>query len=191
MLYFTADTHFNHAGIIKSCKRPFYSVEYMDRFLVTSWNHTVSPQDTVWFLGDFSFYLDEDEIDKLVNKLNGNISFILGNHDKKPLIRWHEKKYGFKPPVGKMVKDKKSGAKIWVSHYAHRVWPQSHYGSWHLYAHSHGNLEDDPYSLSMDVGVDPNNFRPVSLIEVAKKMSKKLWVPKHEININMEVLNDY
>ena len=27
-----------------------------------------------------------------------------------------------------------------LCHYAMRVWDRSHYGSWHLYGHSHGNL---------------------------------------------------
>lgn len=39
---------------------------------------------------------------------------------------------------------------VWVSHYAHRVWPGMHRGHVHLYRHSHGALEAIPGSL--DVG---------------------------------------
>ena len=31
-------------------------------------------------------------------------------------------------------------------------------GAWQLYGHSHGNLPDDPLSLSIDVGVDSHEF---------------------------------
>jgi calcineurin-like phosphoesterase family protein len=50
-----------------------------------------------------------------------------------------------------------------------RVWPRSHYNSWQLYGHSHGRLE--PVGKQWDVGVDNNNFYPVSfdqLVEIMK-----------------------
>ena len=43
---------------------------------------------------------------------------------------------------------------IVLCHYAMKVWPHQSRGTWQLYGHSHGNLPDDPLSLSMDVGVD-------------------------------------
>lgn len=46
------------------------------------------------------------------------------------------------------------GHSMCLSHYAMKIWPWSHHGSYHLYGHSHSNLPDDPNSLSMDVGVD-------------------------------------
>lgn len=50
-------------------------------------------------------------------------------------------------------------------------------GSWHLYGHSHGNLPDDPNSLSFDVGVDTNNFKPYSLKDVERIMAGKTFKP--------------
>ena len=43
---------------------------------------------------------------------------------------------------------------------------------------SHGNLKDDPESLSLDVGVDCHNYRPIAYEEIKKIMSKKNWKPK-------------
>jgi calcineurin-like phosphoesterase family protein len=42
-----------------------------------------------------------------------------------------------------------------------------------LYGHSHGELPEND-SLSFDVGVDCNNYAPVSLDEVNERMEKKI-----------------
>jgi calcineurin-like phosphoesterase family protein len=49
-----------------------------------------------------------------------------------------------------------------------RVWPKSHYGTWHLFGHSHGCLE--PWGKSFDVGVDAWQMRPISINQVKEKM---------------------
>ena len=53
-VYFTADQHFSHAGIIGLCKRPFRSIEEMDEAMIANWNTVVGPDDDVWHLGDFA-----------------------------------------------------------------------------------------------------------------------------------------
>jgi len=77
MIYFTSDTHFDHENIIKYCNRPFKDVNHMNESMIENWNNTVNDTDTVMHLGDFSF-----KSDKFINRLNGNITLIKGNHDK-------------------------------------------------------------------------------------------------------------
>jgi len=62
---------------------------------------------------------------------------------------------------------------IVLCHYEMRVWPHSGRSPWQLYGHSHGNLPDDPFSLSMDVGVDSHGFRPLHFKEVQTIMKAK------------------
>lgn len=50
----------------------------MDRVLINNWNSLIKPEDKVYHLGDVSFISD-----KYVDKLNGQITLICGNHDKK------------------------------------------------------------------------------------------------------------
>ncbi len=79
--WFISDTHFYHANIIKYCNRPFNNVEEMNQILIDNWNENIKKNDIVYFLGDFSFKPNE-----VINRLNGNIIFLLGNHDKSNII---------------------------------------------------------------------------------------------------------
>lgn len=158
MFFFTADTHLGHDNIIKYCNRPFSSVEEMDETIIKNWNSVVSKTDTVYHLGDFSF---RDPLIYL-RRLNGNIVHIEGNHDKKFLEKF-DRIYKMKT----IVIDKIT---IVLCHFAMRVWEKSHFNSWHCYGHSHGELES--YGKSYDVGVDNNNFSPVSFEELKTIMQK-------------------
>jgi calcineurin-like phosphoesterase family protein len=79
MRFFTSDSHFGHANIIKHCNRPFDDVKSMDEALIKNWNAVVGPDDEVWHLGDVC--LDYKLAFKYVSQLNGKKILILGNHD--------------------------------------------------------------------------------------------------------------
>ena len=51
--FFTSDTHFNHANIIKFCNRPFKDVEQMNDVMIANWNGVIGKDDTVFHLGDY------------------------------------------------------------------------------------------------------------------------------------------
>lgn len=81
-VFFIADTHFGHRGIIEFSEtkphRPFTTIEEHDAELVRRWNNVVGPKDTVWHLGDFCFGKRNLEI---AAQLNGNKKLVMGNHD--------------------------------------------------------------------------------------------------------------
>jgi calcineurin-like phosphoesterase family protein len=76
--------------------------------------------------------------------------------------------------------------KIICCHYALRSWNASHHGSWHVYGHSHGDLEHTPYFKSMDVGVDAANdhhgkgYTPFTFEEIAKIMKAREQLQHHD-----------
>jgi calcineurin-like phosphoesterase family protein len=70
--------------------------------------------------------------------------------------------------------DGKEKQLIVLHHYAQRVWNKSHYGSWHLYGHSHNKLPEIPGNLSFDIGVDGHQYQAWSYEEVKEKMSRKI-----------------
>ncbi len=176
-VWFTSDTHYNHANIIRYCNRPFQSAEEMNAKLVENWNDRVKPEDTVFHLGDFAFGKLTDWEDAR-KQLNGKIILIKGNHDK---IQDGQIKHLFDDIYDYLeikVKDSSidSGWQpIILCHYAFRVWNNSHRGAYHLYGHSHGTLPDDPCSLSFDVGVDCHNYAPLSYSDVQNIMGAKNW----------------
>lgn len=167
--FFTADTHFLHHNIIKYCKRPYANVDEMNEDLIARWNAKVGPNDTVMHLGDVSLG-HVGPTKAILSRLNGKICLIKGNHDDTALA-CHSRFEWIKDVYELYIPDKKQ--KIFLSHYAHRVWNKSHRGVWHLYGHSHGTLPDDPESNSFDCGVDCHGYAPLSFEEVKAIMDKK------------------
>jgi calcineurin-like phosphoesterase family protein len=79
--WFTADTHFGHANIIRYCDRPFASVEAMRAGLVERWNAVVAPGDRVLVLGDFALGRIDETL-AVLPELNGVKDLLVGNHDR-------------------------------------------------------------------------------------------------------------
>lgn len=186
MLWFSSDFHLNHGNIIKYSHRPFSSVEDMNKTIIDNCNAVIKSNDTFYFLGDWAF-TNNGRISSAIEfaeQINcKKIHFILGNHDH--AVR-RNKEQLVKDRIFLSVQDfleldvsgyTEATSKIVLCHYALRVWNKSHYGTYHLYAHSHGSLADDPHSRSFDCGVDTNNFRPYSLDDVIQRMSLKQWKP--------------
>lgn len=178
-IFFTADLHLGHTNVIKYCNRPFQTAEEMNAKLIGNWNDTVSDRDEVYVVGDFAF-MGTKQTEEILKRLKGRKYLLRGNHDKGlnetmalKYFKWIKDYYLLK------VQEKDNQVqKIVLFHYALRTWDSAHYGAWNLYGHSHGNLKDDPETLSLDVGVDCHNYRPISYEEIKIIMSQKNWKPK-------------
>lgn len=120
----------------------------MDEELIKRHNEVVRPDDIVIHAGDFTLG-SQQFAENIIKRLNGLHKFIRGSHDY-----WR----GAKHPT--MWEKDIDGQYVVVCHYAMRTWPRSHYNSWQLYGHSHGGLPS--FGKSYDIGVDNNNFYPVS-----------------------------
>ena len=160
-VYFIADTHFGHGGIIASCSRPFRDADEMNEAVIERWNAVVRPTDTVYHLGDFGFG-DVAELHQVFKRLHGKKHLIIGNHDGPSTRRldWHS--------VAENTKLGIDGKRLYLSHYPHVEWPKQHSGAIHLFGHVHG--QKPGVSGSCDVGVDVWHFRPVRLDEIMNKI---------------------
>jgi calcineurin-like phosphoesterase family protein len=167
-VFFTADTHFGHAAIIRHQNRPFTSVDEMDEALISRWNSCIGRGDTVYHLGDFCFRAGKGA-DSYLARLNGTIHLISGNHDNET-VRDHT---GLFASVQSMLTIKLEGQRIVLFHYPLREWPFAYSGAWHLFGHVHGNLDDHPHGFSLDVGVDSHHYRPWSLSELTAKFEHR------------------
>ncbi|MFH1633093.1 MAG: phosphoesterase [Chloroflexota bacterium] len=176
-IWFTADTHFGHVNIIRYCNRPCASVTEMDDMLIENWNQAVRPDDHIYHLGDFTMG-GRDRAAHYFSCLNGAISIVPGGHDKRWLCKGEYRSKSGHPvtillPLHTLklsIPDIAQPQLVVLCHYAMRVWNHSHYGSWHLYGHSHGNLP--PLQNSLDVGVDCWDYYPLSLKRVAEEIGK-------------------
>lgn len=191
-LWFSSDTHYSHANILHHCNRQFLNIYEHDEVLINNHNSVVNKNDDYFFLGDFAYRCSPERVSEIINKLNGHIYIILGNHDK-PLLQAVKRGlltnvlnsgkltiFGLSTiledntiSISKMINVE--GQLIFLSHYGIRSWPSSFRGSFHLFGHSHSRLQ--PFYKSMDVGVDVETdthrkFFPWSYEEIKIQMDK-------------------
>jgi len=157
--FFTADTHFGHAGIIQMCGRPYRDIVEHDRALIDAWNAVVGEGDDVWHLGDFAYRCPPQRVRGIFEQLNGVKRLILGNHDHKGPTRqldWAS--------IHELTETVVDGQVLVLCHYSLRVWRNMRRGALMLYGHSHGNLPGT--RQSMDVGVDCTGYAPITLPQI-------------------------
>lgn len=186
MIFFTADLHISHSAVIRYSNRPFSTTQDMDRALIDNWNSVIrSNDDHIYFIGDLSFTSPGRTL-AILNQLNGTKYWIFGNHDKKLRNKaellshfvWAKDLATIKVPDEDANGGKGDGfQRIVMCHYPMLTWEKSHYLSWSLHGHSHNSLPYDRHSLRMDVGVDGNDYKPVSYQQVKEYMSKKSFKP--------------
>ncbi len=183
-IHFIGCTHFGHANVIKFDKRPFNSITEHDEALIENWNNKVAKDDIVFHLGDISFS-GTNYTNSILERLNGNINLILGNHDKmkdiKKLVNIKEIFSTLDLFVSDDKADDKFGTQqhIILCHYPILSWNRSHYSAWHIHSHTHQNLTKDPFyewyykRKVIDVGCNGINYTPISYAEVKEIMVNK------------------
>lgn len=134
--FFIADLHFGHFNIIRYDNRDFKTVEEMDSTLIENWNNVVSDEDTVYILGDISWY-DEEKTVEIFNKLKGTKILIKGNHDRVARGSRLMKCFANVCDYYELYLDKKN--KVVMSHYPMPFWNGQFHNTVHLYGHVHNS----------------------------------------------------
>ena len=184
-IFFISDTHFGHSKIIDYCKRPFSSIEEHDKTLIQNWNNTVGQDDTVFHLGDFA-YGNSQFISNIIKQLNGNIILIKGNHD---LRNMNPALYNIFSDVvyqARILIDKQT---VYLNHFPFLCFD---HGDINLYKDNYsiqlfGHVHSGPLTSSKDVnrlnilfptqydvGVDNNNYTPISWTDVKNKIKQQI-----------------
>lgn len=136
-------------------------LDEMDEQIVTLWNDVVTKKARVLLLGDVML-CHPDRAKAILQRLNGEILLVKGNHDKpknlKPVqdrfvgvLDYKTFKYQWDGEVFKFV----------CSHYPMSSWDGMYHGSVMLHAHSHGGSPEIPnrYDISMDTSSIANGQR--------------------------------
>ena len=178
-VFFTSDTHFYHSNIINFCGRPFKSVEVMNETLIANWNSVVGTDDIVFHLGDFCLG-GSAEWTNILNRLNGKIYLIVGNHDIKNLRQGYYSRFEH---IVMQMHIEVGKQKIYLNHCPFLCYGGAYRDTWQLFGHVHTSKQNtgiDAPRLHMllptqyDVGVDNNNFTPVSFEQVRRIIEKQV-----------------
>ena len=155
--FFTADTHFGDHRTINIQRRAFASVAEMDAVLIAKWNAVVGEGDEVWHLGDVA--RRASDVAALLARLNGRKHLLMGNNDPAATAAaagWES--------VGDYAEREIEGVRLVMCHYPFRSWNGQGRGAINLHGHSHGRLK--PMLRQFDVGVDAQDFAPVTLAQL-------------------------
>lgn len=152
--WITSDLHFGHKNIMKFCpvtRQRYKTVEDMDNEMITEWNSTVKPTDTVYILGDVSF-AGVNRTVEILDHLNGSKILVIGNHDKK--LMQHEAFRECFESTQHYLEINYAGTMVIMSHFPFAEWDQMHRGAVHFYGHLHQNTVDGNKYRARNVGMD-------------------------------------
>jgi calcineurin-like phosphoesterase family protein len=162
LIWFTSDLHLGHKNVLHLCERPFQTVQEMDAILIKNWNDLISKDDEVYVLGDFA-YRNQRSIKYYVDALNGTKHLILGNHDKGSMEEY-QAHFESVDQIKYLTIDNRFFV---LFHYPILSWARRGRGSIHLYGHVHrAHMIALENQRAINVGVDTNNFKPLSLNEI-------------------------
>jgi len=125
----------------------------MDQVMFDRINETVGADDTLYILGDFCFR-GKKPIEYRSRIVCRDVHLNYGNHDRRNDFKDDLQGFSSVQDVNEIIY---CNQRIYLSHYAARVWPASHKGSYMLYGHSHSKLDNEDRISSrktLDVGVD-------------------------------------
>ena len=179
-IWFTADTHFGHENIIRFCNRPFRNEEEMNAELIRRWRETVPEDGIVFHLGDFA-HGNARLWNDILSALPGRKYLILGNHDMKALRQGYMGRFEL---VTQQMSIRVGGQAIILNHNPFLCYGGSYRDVWQLFGHVHSGPWsntglDHPrlqylFPRQYDVGVDNNEFRPVSFYELKEKIDAQV-----------------
>ena len=179
-IWITSDSHFGHSKPFLYEPRGFKNIEEHDEAIIQNWNSLVKPDDIVYHLGDVMLNDDEYGL-KYLQRLNGHIRLIRGNHDTDNRLLKYTECWNVKS-VGDWATIIKSGKQnIYLSHYPTIT---SNYDIdkplkarvINVCGHSHTK---DPFAdwdkgLIFHCELDTNNCKPWNLEDILKAIRKRL-----------------
>lgn len=176
-IWFTSDTHFGHAGVLRLSNRPFRSLDEMHEELVRRWNERVHPNDVVFHLGDLMFGRPLEAL----RELKGRVTMLAGNHDQRRSLEYADAlgwdlqaMFNIKVADDAGLGPSPKHQYITLCHYPMVTWNYRRFESWMLHGHSHGTRDhENRYVKRLDVGVDCFNYAPVSYEQVREIMRAK------------------
>ncbi len=149
----------------------------MDETLIANWNQKVKNSDTVYVLGDLIYKAKNPAT--CLERLNGKKILIKGNHDDTWLSNIAENEYFSQ--VTLMLELNLQGKMFTLCHYPLLEWQNSRKDGakqgYLMHGHTHNRVSPKYEILyntpnALNVGVDINDFSPVTLNELIENNKK-------------------
>jgi len=150
------------------------SVDKMNKGLISRWNERVKPEDTIFHIGDFCFKNSQNRGEGInvkasswKDRLNGNIIFIKGNHDRNNTVktRIHSLVLNLDNHYVNLVHDPLRADVNFETNITGHV-----HNAWEIKRIRRGNSFTD----CINVGVDVWNYYPVTFDQIKARYSKWL-----------------
>jgi calcineurin-like phosphoesterase family protein len=196
MIWFTSDLHLKHPSIIHLGNgRPFDSLQRMEAYLIDAINDHVSPDDTLWVLGDFYMRGTPGKVAPYLERIAcADVRLVRGNHDR--LFGYggggfEGRRFSSVSDYAELADPLGDGSRFVLSHYPMLDWDRMYHGSYMLHGHihswpagdaakfvgprfvthEHGLLGYNGWNRAngirrYDVGVDANGYAPVSMDDI-------------------------
>lgn len=188
-IFFTSDWHIGHENVLEYSNRPFDDCDAMHKTLVRRFNATVPKDAITYFLGDVGL-CKGSMVKEIIDQLNGTKVLILGNHDKGSnamyALGFDVVLYGATLQICKqrvtlthcpllgLYRENTEGMKgcgegeNWhgESRQKRLKFTTHNNGQFHLHGHIHspnGGKSEKILNRQYDVGVDANNYTPISI----------------------------
>lgn len=185
MVYFISDLHFGHDKDFLYSPRNFNTIQEHDAAIITLWNETVDEDDVVYILGDLMLNDNEHGLECL-KQLNGEIHFIIGNHDTFNRVCLYESIGLINEGYATMMKFGKWS--FYLSHYPTMVGGTHNMKDkiWCLCGHTHTKDKfSDMLYKNYHVDADAHYCIPISLDEILIDIKDYL----QEFERTVEIIN--
>lgn len=207
-IFFSSDFHIGHQNVLTLSNRPFRDLDHMHRVLVNNYNAVVPKDGICYFLGDMGL-CKSSLIKDILNQLNGTKVLISGNHDS-PTNSMYNKGFDvvlnscsmiiakelvtmshfplldtFREDITGMVRA--VDGDNWHGETKYRDRAVHNHGQFHLQGHIHspnGGKSKRIEGRQMDVGIDANGFRPVSISQIES------WIVKTKEKEILEMIRN-
>ncbi len=160
-IYFTADLHLGHKGILSFGQRKHDTIADMYAAMIEAWNNTVRKEkDIVWILGDVCMDM---EAMKYIHAFRGEKRLILGNHDKfdyPVYTKYFSRVYHFQKRYHGII----------LTHIPIHPCELQYNWKYNIHGHIHHKEKDIDDPRYLNVNVDVAGYAPISLEEARSKL---------------------
>tara|TARA_Y100000361_G_scaffold151270_2_gene168372 strand:+ start:702 stop:1223 length:522 start_codon:yes stop_codon:yes gene_type:complete len=157
-IFITGNLQLGRPSAVGKWKRPFSTLEEMDKTIINNWNSVVTNKDVVYHLGNFAW--DPKTAYDSILALKGKTKFFLLGENDQPLLDLQKK--GTLPPNCKLIGDIHHQKNIdgILSYWPMKEWMNRSKGFWNVIGYPNKKYKTRPKDRIINCSTDQCNFKP-------------------------------